>query len=555
MSLLFEAAIESSLVLLAALALMPLLRKRPAALRHAVLAAALACAAAAPAIGRVVPSWHLPASLATLAGPAGASETAADLPGQGTGALPDGQRPSAAPTSPRFIVSIALRAAWIGGVVVVAAMLIVGLVRLARLAARARRVEQGPWVEQATAVARAYGLRRRVTLLSSDAASLVVMWGLWRPKVVLPASAARWPDSRVHVVLCHELAHARRGDWLVLLAAEALKCVYWFNPLVWIACARLREESERACDDVVVSGGVEATAYAGHLVAIARDLKAPRPWLPAPAVVRPSSLERRVQAMLDKRRNRGPVSRRAYAAAGAAMIAVTIGIASAQGGFASLTGSIVDPMNGVLPGVTLVLTNVATQAKYEVRTDRTGRYEFVALPAGEYLFEAKLPGFMAFKGKLAVAGQDVQRDLTLEVGSVQETITVANSRSNPVAPAPPSSPTAVPRRPAAGGCSAFVPASGPAIGGNLRPPMKLRDVRPIYAAQLAAQGIEGVVTLKGRIGTRGLIEDLEVVSTAHPDLAQAAADAVRQWEFTETLLNCEAVAIPIGITVNFTLKP
>lgn len=258
--------------------------------------------------------------------------------------------------------------------------------------------------------------------------------------------------------------------------------------------------------------------------------------------------------MLDNRRNRGPVSRRAYAAAGAVMLAVTIGIASAQGGFASLTGSIVDPSNGVLPGVTLVLTNLANESKYEVRTDRTGRYEFVGIAPGDYLFEAKLPGFMMFKGKLTIAGQNLQRDLTMEVGSVRETITVANSRSNPTAASTPSIATASPKRPARG-CSASMPASGPPIGGNLRAPMKLKDVRPIYAAHLAAQGIEGAVTLSGRIGTSGLIEGLEVVSTAHPDLAQAAIDAVRQWEFTETLLNCEPVAIPIGITINFTLKP
>ena len=76
-----------------------------------------------------------------------------------------------------------------------------------------------------------------------------------------------------------------------------------------------------------------------------------------------------------------------------------------------------DPTNGVMPGVTLGLTNVATDAKYEVRSDSTGRYEFVGLPPGDYLFEAKLPGFMTFKGKLAITGQNVQRDLMMEIGN------------------------------------------------------------------------------------------------------------------------------------------
>ncbi len=261
--------------------------------------------------------------------------------------------------------------------------------------------------------------------------------------------------------------------------------------------------------------------------------------------------------MLDTHRNRGPVSRRAYTAMASVMVAVTIAIASAQGSFASLTGSIVDPSDGVLPGVTLVLTNVATEAKYEVRTDSTGRYEFVGLVPGDYLFEAKLPGFMTFKGKMTVAGQNVQRDLTMEIGSLQETVTVVNSRSNPAtaAPAVASAPRPKPSRPPCGS-AASAPSSGALrVGGNIRPPMKLKDVRPIYEAHLAAQGVEGTVLLKAVIGTDGAVDTIDVVSTPHPELGHAAADAVRRWEFTETLLNCRPVPVLMNVTINFTLKP
>jgi hypothetical protein len=68
MTLLLEGTIQSSLILLVGFGVTALLRGRPAALRHAVLAFALGCAAAAPLLGRAVPSWQLPVTVAALAG-------------------------------------------------------------------------------------------------------------------------------------------------------------------------------------------------------------------------------------------------------------------------------------------------------------------------------------------------------------------------------------------------------------------------------------------------------------------------------------------------------
>jgi beta-lactamase regulating signal transducer with metallopeptidase domain len=39
-----------------------------------------------------------------------------------------------------------------------------------------------------------------------------------------------------------------------MTAAEVLRSVFWFNPLLWAASARLRQESEYACDDAVLDG-------------------------------------------------------------------------------------------------------------------------------------------------------------------------------------------------------------------------------------------------------------------------------------------------------------
>lgn len=113
-------------------------------------------------------------------------------------------------------------------------------------------------------------------------------------------------------MLGHELAHVRRADWLVQMAAEMVRSLYWFNPLLWNACKRLREESERACDDAVLNLGVDGSAYATQLVDLARTFTRRRrsmfPPLPAPAIARPSSLEKRIRAMLSIDLNRRPIT-------------------------------------------------------------------------------------------------------------------------------------------------------------------------------------------------------------------------------------------------------
>ena len=153
-------------------------------------------------------------------------------------------------------------------------------------------------------------------------------WGL-HPRVMLPADAAGWTDERVHAVLCHELAHIRRRDWIVQIAAETLRALYWFNPLLWLACARLRWESERACDDVVLRMGVPPASYARHLIDLARSHAHREPVLAtAMPMARASSLQGRITAMLNPDLNRNGLSRRAAALIVFGLFAVTLPVAA-----------------------------------------------------------------------------------------------------------------------------------------------------------------------------------------------------------------------------------
>ena len=104
-----------------------------------------------------------------------------------------------------------------------------------------------------------YGLTREIGISRTDSADLLATWGILRPQVLVPYHARDWTLDRVHVVLCHELAHIRRHDWLVQVGAEMLRALLWFNPLAWMVCTRLRRESEQACDDEVLGRWCEWT--------------------------------------------------------------------------------------------------------------------------------------------------------------------------------------------------------------------------------------------------------------------------------------------------------
>jgi beta-lactamase regulating signal transducer with metallopeptidase domain len=540
---------KMSLIVCGALALSFLLRRRSAALRHWVLAAGIAGAAAVPLLTAVVPAWPLPFATPTAftaySDPFVDSATPRGARSPGTRATPPVDAPSTTTAPVRFSVGTMLPAIWLAGTLVALGILLTGLLRLAWVAAHATHITHGRWFDLAQEISRGYGLRRPLVLLQSRHPSLLVTWGLATPKVILPIAADGWTEERARVVLSHELAHICRGDWVVQLFAEVLRACYWFNPLVWVACRRLRLESEHACDDEVMSRGVDGTAYATHLIELARSLNQQRhSFFPAPAMARPSSLERRVRAMLTNSLDRKSISARTRAAVVALLFGVTAVVAAAQSGFVSFSGTISDEGARGVPSVTVTLTNEPRQAKYEVKTNASGRYEFVGLPAGEYGLEVKGNGFRVTNDTVAISGQNLQRNYTLRIGTLAETVTVRDSGGE-------TKPSTIRERltPPKTECVASD------AGGQIKPPKKLRDFAPIYPASLRGSGTAGVVILSGRIGLDGYITDINVLREVHPELASAAVFAVREWAYSETLLNCQPVEVGMTITVNFEGMP
>ena len=347
MSLLAALTVKVSAILLLALIAAFCLRKSSAAAKRWVLAVGVVSAVVAPALHvlpnpamlRAAPVGALaldvlrlrPEVLFTEAADAGLLRSG--VTPQPAGPRPDRPQPAAVAVATDGVVGRLAVTIWLVGAVASGGVLLVGFARLRWLRAASIRVTAGRWHRLCTDLAWSCGLKPGVTLLFGPLPWLAATWGWRRPAVMLPASASGWSAERMRVVLLHELAHARHGDWLLQMSAEALRCLWWFNPLAWIVRARLRRESEHAADDLVLAQGVPATTCAAHLVALAREVREHRrTWLPAPAMARPSHLERRLSAMLSPRTNRRPMTRLARFGSLGMLVLVSILVAGLQSG-------------------------------------------------------------------------------------------------------------------------------------------------------------------------------------------------------------------------------
>jgi beta-lactamase regulating signal transducer with metallopeptidase domain len=578
--------IKASIVLALVLVAESVLRRRSAAVRHWVLACALVCAALMPVLELVAPRWSAPIDIPWLASRAGASSFAFGDTDSGRWAGASDAGASPAGTAGSWTAASALRAAWLAGVIVGLAVLGIGLRRLASIVSSAHPLSGGVWWDALTELAGG-PVPVPVRLLHSDHPALLFTWGLRRPAIVLPQSAPDWPAERIRAVLGHELAHVRRRDWVVQMAAGLARCAYWFNPLVWLACHRLRQTGEHACDDAVLNAGMTASTYAAHVLDIARMFARAqgRPQLPVMTMLRPSRFERRVRAMLDSRIDRSPLSRRSGLSVAAALLIATIPVAglvaratsiphedasaamvpavlaspgsestspqrAVPAPATSLTGTVFDASGKAVPDVVVDVLRVDAPGgpQPRVRTFANGRFEMTGLPPGEYEVASSKPGFRKDISRVSLkAGAAVAANVVLQIGSLSETITVATGvASGPAPSAPVRNAVAEPPRPD--------PCDNSPVGGCVTPPRKLVNVAPVYPPALAAKKAAAEVVVKATLRTDGFLGDFRPEAGPDSGFVEAVIDAVHRWQFTPVKLNGVPQECQVTVTVKFVAR-
>ena len=344
-AILIDAFVKSTVVLLLAVVVTLLLRRSPAALRHLVWALACGGVLVLPLASALLPNVRLagwprldvpvsfdaqpmqdqrrPAAPAAPAAVAAPTSRGAD-PTPSASSEADPVRWRLTPDWTAFVFPV-----WLGGVTAVLILLAVGLARIAWLGRTTAAPRDAAWRILVEDLVLELGLARHVRLLQANGPAMPMTWGIRRPTILLPAEADDWSAERRRDVLLHELAHVKRHDFLIQLIARIACAVYWFHPLVWLAATRLREERERACDDHVLRAGATPSAYATHLLDIARSLRAARATsLASVAMARPAQLATRLIDVLDTRRCRDTLSPRSALPAWIAAIAVVVPLAA-----------------------------------------------------------------------------------------------------------------------------------------------------------------------------------------------------------------------------------
>ncbi len=116
-----------------------------------------------------------------------------------------------------------------------------------------------------------------------------------------------------------------------------------------------------------------------------------------------------------------------HAWCGALAVCLFAAIAGAQDFRGAVTGRITDQSGGTLPGVTVTVTNKETNVVTNTVTNETGGYSLLYMTPGTYAVAAELQGFKkAVRENVEVRlGDRLELDFKLEVGKLEETITVS----------------------------------------------------------------------------------------------------------------------------------
>lgn len=321
--------------------------------------------------------------------------------------------------------------------------------------------------------------------------------GIFSPMVILPGSFPGMSEPCREAIVCHELLHVRRRDWALIVVEEIVRSIYWFHPAVWWLLGRIHLAREQSVDREVVLLTGRRQPYLDSLLEIARSRGRPKA-VPAPLFLRERHLVQRVALLIKE----VSMNRLRLAVSLTGIAVLLTGTVRLAAGWFPLTGA----------------PQVIQQQSVEPESTQ---------PAQDSIG----PGIPASKVEMAANAQPA------------------------VAPAPHPAKAGgrEPKEEAVASAQVAPPQRDPIkVGGNVQESKLIHKVEPIYPEQALKARISGTVILLITVNEAGFVSDVQVTS-GHPMLNEAAITAVKQWQYSPTLLNGEPVPVIATVTVVFAI--
>jgi TonB family protein len=451
-----------------------------------------------------------------------------------------------------LVIGIGARLFWVG----------LGAMRLRTLRRRAARHPARQFEEIQAAV----GTRAEI-LWSSDVRHPVT-FGISHPVILLPTALRSAERAAQRAVLAHELAHVQRRDWLWVIGEEVLRSVFWFHPAMWWLVSRVQLARETVVDELSILVTNARRTYLDTLLAFADDTGLVSP----PAFSARRQLFYRVM-LLSKEETMSSI--RVAVASCVLLLVLGAGAWEAVNAF-PLYGqdqtAQKPPRDPLSPDAYhRRATEYMEKAQKDTTLTRDEKLETIlkGIEAEDRALSIK-PDYtpaLVYKSVLL----RMQAELSDNPTERQTLIREANElRERAIAlgatlgaggaavrgmppPPPPPPPPGTEGAAMAEEFNRLVEQYHPLrIGGNVKAPAKIRDVKPIYPPEAQANRLQGVVILEALIDGDGSVVDARVLRSI-PMLDAAALDAVRQWRFMPSLLNGDPVPVLMTVTVNFTL--
>jgi len=143
---------------------------------------------------------------------------------------------------------------WLVGVLVLASLTIAANLRFYFKVRREPSVADARMSKLMQECTSKLSIRKNLPIIITNHIEAPCLYGIFRPKLLLPKPLVnRLNEENIRHIFSHELTHYKRNDILINWLAVAAQIVHWFNPLIWYAFAKMREDCELACDAASLS--------------------------------------------------------------------------------------------------------------------------------------------------------------------------------------------------------------------------------------------------------------------------------------------------------------